>query len=270
MDQQRFDRLARSVWQHPTRRRVLRQVAALPAVGVLATLLPDAEGAAAAHPGQRLQHRKDGQRHDARQRKKHRRNERRQGLGAGNANCTANLRRGQVCEDTCECQGAYRCGNPRLEDELLECGHAVRGSGDQVCCLGQGDSCTNSNDCECCGTLTCHLGRCRVRDGTTCAQGKIHRLKQCIGNGICVTYLPDPDACGPAQCGAEFGGDARTACEATVEGGRVCVGMPSAELAELILPKRCTQSADCPANQACVQFVFEGNLHLGCFPVCSS
>ncbi len=28
----------------------------------------------------------------------------------------------------------------------------------EVCCLGQGDSCHNNNDCECCGTLSCHPG----------------------------------------------------------------------------------------------------------------
>ena len=93
MDQQRFDHLARSVWQHPTRRRSLRHVAALPAVGVLATLLPDADEAAALGAGQRLPRRKDGQRRDARQRKKRRRDARRRGLVPGSGHSTAILRR---------------------------------------------------------------------------------------------------------------------------------------------------------------------------------
>ena len=76
----------------------------------------------------------------------------------------------------------------------------------EVCCLGQGDSCHNNNDCECCGTLSCHHGRCRVREGTNCAPGKVFHLGACIGNGVCRPDSENQSPCGPAACGqTDFG-----------------------------------------------------------------
>jgi hypothetical protein len=176
-----------------------------------------------------------------------------------------------MCEDRCQCQGAYRCGAARLRDQRAECGQENVYSDQTVCCLGQGDSCTSNNDCECCGTLSCHLGRCRVRDGTTCAPGKVHHRGACIGNEVCTADKEAFSECGPAACGqAEFGPDPITACVTTAEGALVCVGLASAEMAELIAPRSCTQSADCPVNQVCTRWIVRDWPTLVCVPVCGS
>src|SRR5262249_10132272 len=136
----------------------------------------------------------------ARRRRAHRRETQRRGLGAGGGDCPADRRRGEGCQDRGQCQGAFRCGAPRLKDQRAGGGQDEGVAPDQhVCCLGQGDSCASNNDCECCGTLTCHLGRCRVRDGTTCAPGQVHHLGSCIGNGECAAGT-EGKSCSPTAC----------------------------------------------------------------------
>jgi hypothetical protein len=269
MDQSRFDALARDVWQSHTRRRLMGRLAILPVLSAIATLLPPPEEVDAAHPGQRLQHRKDDKRSHARRRREHRRDTQRRDLGAGSGDCPADKRRGDECETDCQCRGALRCGARRLQDQRAECGQPEDPYPDlQVCCLGQGDSCKN-NDCECCGTLSCHLGRCRVRDGTTCAPGMVHHRGTCIGNGACTPNSEYGLPCGPAACGqADFGPDAQSECATTAEGGRVCVGRPPTDTDATTVPRSCTQSADCPADQVCIPFVLLDRPFLGCLPVC--
>jgi hypothetical protein len=193
------------------------------------------------------------------------------GQGEASADCNADRRRGDACTDKCQCRGDFRCGAPRLEDQRAECGQNEDPDLDpdpdlKVCCLGQGDSCHNNNDCECCGTLSCHLGRYRVRDGATCARGKVHHLGACIGNGVCGPGTDGQSDCGPATCGrAEFGQDARSGCATTAEGGRVCVGV--AFDTDVFRP--CKQSADCPADYVCLPISFNPPTST-CFPVCGS
>lgn len=83
MDQDRFDVLARIVWQNRTRQQLLRQIAVLPALAAISAVLPHANGTEAAGPGQHLQHRKDRQRLKARRRKEHRRSQQRRDNGTG-------------------------------------------------------------------------------------------------------------------------------------------------------------------------------------------
>lgn len=261
MDSARFDGLTRDLWQSQTRRRLMRRLIILPGLGLIATQLPDLAEGDAAHPGHRRR---------ARRRRENRRETQRGGLGAGSGDCTANRRRGELCDDQCECLGAYRCGASRLANQRTECGQDEGFASDQhVCCLGQGDSCTGSNDCECCGTLSCHLGRCRVRDGAACAPGKVHRRGECVGNARCTGDREEPGECGPDACAeGVWGPDARTACVMTAEEGRVCVGLPSIESAEGYAPHRCTQTSDCDANEVCTRSVFLTWAPYVCIPLC--
>lgn len=263
MDQSRFDALAKHAWQNHTRRKLMGQMAIVPVLSAVTARLSPPAGAEAAHPGRRLQHRKEEQRRHARRRREHQRDNQRQSLGAGSGECSADRRRGDECEANCDCHGALRCGTPRNRDQRAECGQDEE-SRSSVCCLGQGDSCKN-NDCECCGTLSCHLGRCRVRDGDYCGLGKVHHLGTCIGNGICTANNERDINCG-SRCGEDASGaDAESACTTTIEGGRVCVGMPFDPDGP-----RCTQSGNCPAGQVCVSLYYNEQAIMQCLQVCDA
>jgi hypothetical protein len=241
MDGSHFDTLARSFATSGTRRRLLSRLLGGVVLGAPLVLLGPGDRAAKGKKG----HGKKGAPRGA------------------SDDCNANRRRGEACQDSCQCRGDFRCGAPRLEDQREECGQNQEAR--EVCCLGQGDSCHNNNDCECCGALSCQQGRCRVGEGTNCAPGKVFHLGACIGNEECVPDSEDFLGCGPAECGADFPSlDARTICGRTAEGGLVCLGRFVD--AELNLPV-CAQSADCAAGRVCQFGILERSIKR-CFPVC--
>lgn len=68
MDHTRFDSLVKSLATRGTRRRLLGRLAVLPVAGAVAALITGLDGSAAAHPGERVQKRRDHHRHRARRR----------------------------------------------------------------------------------------------------------------------------------------------------------------------------------------------------------
>ena len=184
------------------------------------------------------------------------------GAKGASDDCNADRRRGEACTDKCRCQGAFRCGAPRLEDQRAECGQNQDPDPDQeVCCLGQGDSCKNNNDCECCGTLSCHHGRCRVREGTNCA------LERSItsGRASATGFVDRAQRIIPVRSrrwGRRISARTPEQYARPQPKGDSCVSGRSSNDTDFFRP--CTQSADCPANQVCIPF-FSGPAPLGLF-----
>jgi hypothetical protein len=241
MDGSHFDTLARSIAYGGTRRRLMTRLLGGVVLGAPLALLGQGDHAAKGKKGK---------------------GKKRGGRGAS-ADCNGDRRRGDACTDSCQCRGDYRCGAPRPAGQRVECGQNQDAR--EVCCLGQGDSCNNNNDCECCGTLVCLNGRCRDVAGTTCAPGKVYHLGTCIGNGVCGPGTGGQLGCGPAACGADIPSPtARSECYPTTEGGLVCIGrFDNGTAAEF---PRCKRSADCPANQVCRDR--QGASDFACYPVC--
>lgn len=204
MDQHRFDVLARTVWQHPTRRRLLRQMAVLPVLTAIATRLPLADDAEAADPDQHLKDRQDRQRLKARRRKERRLAEQRRDNGTshpsppqGAAKKTC-LFLGEVCSvlggDPC-CQG-MTCELTAVPF-LTTCQASCTSTEECVDKLGyKGVTCeADRGDCllfeKCCRREICKSGAL-CPNGGKCCLGLVGRHsccppgRSCGNGGTCV------------------------------------------------------------------------------------
>jgi hypothetical protein len=172
MEATRFDRATR-VLAGTDRRRVLGSLLGL----VLAT----SAGSSAAKKNHKQKHGKNAPR--------------------GADTCQDNRRRGEACEQACQCKGNYRCGAPRpTQAERDTCGQNLESK--EVCCAGKGDSC-GTNDCECCGGMFCRNGRCtQCTSATDCPTPADPCRAAACTNGSCVPVAkPGCINCtGPEQC----------------------------------------------------------------------
>ena len=199
MDGNRFDELARNFWELATRRRLLLRLGALPAVTAIAARFSSSEEVSAAHPGHRLQDRKQKHHDHARRRRKHRRDTKRRdnGKSGGRGNQGA----GQTCvplDQVCSLFGTKCCepasclstGIPLLSTCQLDCKTTEECQrklktknvhcqttgptgchGGVACC--RPNECATSFECDgdmCCPTLPVGILRCCGK-GQHCAPG---------------------------------------------------------------------------------------------------
>ena len=175
--------------------------------------------------------------------------------------CRPTLKRGEECEKTCQCHGDYRCAAPRPLAEREECGqvgeHGRPESVDEVCCLGQGDSC-GENDCACCGRLVCQGGRCRDRacsDKRPCSD-----RTTCLASGSCAIECRDTEDCEERapRCGVCSRSDSedRRFCLARDIRRDPCEG------------ETCRDHEDCPVGTGCIAIDCRGERTWVCVPLC--
>jgi hypothetical protein len=195
MYDEQFDDLARELGNTDTRRHVLHRLTALPIVGALVALLSQPEESDAAHPGGRLQDRKQRRRNHTRHRRKHHRDSRRhhhrrkRRHGGSGGTCVpldqvCNLAGTACCKPagckpnglpfltTCqlECKTTDEC-KQQLGTDLVTCETGPSCFGGGSCC--RPTICTDSNNCDngegtCCSTLAPGVKRCCPK-GQHCA-----------------------------------------------------------------------------------------------------
>jgi hypothetical protein len=166
--------------------------------------------------------------------------------------CQATRKRGDKCEQTCECQGDYRCGAPRTLADRAECGQDR--DADKVCCLRQGDTC-GSNECGCCGTMVCRHGHC---SGDCTADSQCPAGTRCVNGRCSINCYEDLD-------GGNGGCPPTCLCS---RGNTYMCFSPDLDPCAPDAPL-CTSNADCPGDWLCQPQECDGETRSSCVPLCS-
>ena len=180
--------------------------------------------------------------------------------------CNADRRRGEACQDKCQCQGAFRCSARRLEDQRAEVLGRTRIRIQIKKCVawGRATAATTTTTAGAAGRCRAISGRCRVREGDQlcCGTGLsprgVHRQR-----GLSAGHR-DQSPCGPAACGqTDFGLVRPIRVLTTGEGGLVCVG----EVFDTDIFRPLARRAPTAPRTRCVS-PFSGPARSVCFPVC--
>jgi hypothetical protein len=205
MDPSTFDTLARAIAQTGTRRGLVRLVASLPVVGILAVVAEQESGAE--RPVDRVQGRTPQRNRKQRNNKKNKNNNNKNNQKKNqntNQNRTATpvgcQPDGGACTQPNECCGS-NCFNLRCAPPVRQCGptkcvgHTI-GCCNDVCCSAPEDRCTAEHQCcaPSCAGKQCGPDGC----GGTC--GSCGVCQTCTAQGTC-QQAPDGTICGTSTHG---------------------------------------------------------------------
>lgn len=206
MDSDRFDALARDVWQSQTRRRLVGRLAVAPLLGAIATLLTDPDEGGAAQP---LQLRMERKRQPARRRRGHRRKvdrrERRRDNGQGGGDhppgargtcealdraCTIDVTKPDPCCPPTKCKATIGIIYTTCQFGCNTDSYCHYWIGPHTECREDPVNCPTQDGNKCCRRKVCHKAS-DCPEGAPCCQ-----VGCCTPDERCVGVFCEPRECG--------------------------------------------------------------------------